>query len=80
MPPRQWRLLGTLQKQQGALLNRVWPMLGYRVRVRMQQRHFPADDRLYRMVVEARVRMHSLTVELHHMSCQGGVGRPGRQG
>ena len=67
-------------EQAEALLNRLGPVLGYlnRVRSRMEQRHFPSDDRLYRMIVEARDKMHSLTVELHYMSCKGGVGRPGR--
>jgi hypothetical protein len=67
-------------EQAEALLKQIWPTLGYlnRVRARMEQRHFPSDDRLYRMVVAARDRIHELTVELHYMSCRQGVGRPAR--
>jgi len=55
-------------------------MLRYlnRLRDRMERRGFPSDDRLYAMVVEARDKVHRLCVELHYLSCAGGVGEPKR--
>ena len=50
--------------------------LGYlnRLRARMERVGFPNNDPLYRLVVDAAERMHSLSVELHYATCSG-VGR-----
>lgn len=49
--------------------------LGYlnRLRARMEQRHFPPNDKLYQLVTTAADAMHALNVELHYRSCSGGA-------
>jgi hypothetical protein len=53
------------------------PALGYlcRLRERMERRGFPPNDKLLKLTEAAYNAIHSLTVELHYMSCEGGVGR-----
>src|SRR5262249_61183912 len=53
------------------------PALGYlsRLKRRMELTGFPPDDPLFIVVRDAQSKMHSLLVELHYMSCEGGVGR-----
>jgi hypothetical protein len=53
------------------------PALGYlcRLRERMEKRGFPPNDKLLKLTVAAYNAIHSLTVELHYMSCESGVGR-----
>jgi hypothetical protein len=53
------------------------PALGYlhRMRQRMGRRGFLPNDELLKLTVSAYNAIHSLTVELHYMSCESGVGR-----
>ena len=55
--------------------------LGYLTRLqrRMELTGFPPDDRLYVATVKAQHAMQDLLVELHYLSCEGGVGREGRK-
>ena len=45
------------------------------LRNRVQQCGFPADDPLRQRVEQAHDAVHRLTIELHYLSCNGGVGR-----
>jgi hypothetical protein len=40
----------------------------------MVKRRFPPDDPLLLDVVKAYDAMHALTVRLHYLACEGGVG------
>ena len=53
------------------------PTLGYlyRLRERMEKRRFPPEDKLLRLTATAYQALHALTIELHYMSCGGGVYR-----
>jgi hypothetical protein len=53
------------------------PSLKYlhRLRRRMEQVGFPLADPLYQLVLTTCNDMQGLTMELHYLSCQGGVGR-----
>ena len=53
------------------------PALGYlcRLREHMERRGFPPNDKLLKLTIAAYNAIHSLTVELHYMSCESGVGR-----
>ena len=42
----------------------------------MSGRGFPENDKLYRLTVTSYDTLHQLCVEIHYLSCQGGVGRP----
>src|SRR5262249_15030045 len=52
------------------------PALGYlsRLKRRMELTGFPPDDPLYLLTVDAQRKLQHLLVELHYMSCEGGVG------
>ena len=54
--------------------------LGYlfRLRARMEKAGFPPGDKLFRLTDSAYDALHSLSVELHYLSCPSGVGRPSR--
>src|SRR5215471_14632906 len=56
------------------------PTLGYlsRLQRRMELKGFPPDDPLFQKAVKAQAAMQSLVMELHYLSCDGGVGRPRR--
>ena len=41
----------------------------------MEKCGFAADDKLYQLVCKAQGVMHELVMELHYLSCEGGVGR-----
>jgi hypothetical protein len=41
----------------------------------MEKRGFTADDKLYQLVCKAQGVMQELVMELHYLSCEGGVGR-----
>jgi hypothetical protein len=67
-----------LEKDQaGAVRQDLQPSLGYlyRLKERMTQVGFLTDDPLYQLVDKAYDRLHKLCVELHYLSCDGGVGR-----
>jgi hypothetical protein len=53
------------------------PTVGYlyRLRARMEKRRFPPADKLPRLTVTAYEALHALCIELHYLSCEGGVGR-----
>jgi hypothetical protein len=53
------------------------PTLGYlsRLRDRIEKRRFPPTDKLLRLTTAAYEALHTLTIELHYMSCGGGVYR-----
>ena len=63
-------------EQAGAIKDRIAPMLAYlhRLKARMDERDFLANDPLYVLVTDARESLHSLWVESHYLSCSG-VGR-----
>ena len=50
-----------------------------KLKARMEQRKFPADDKLYVLTLEAQRALQDLFVELHYLSCQSGVGREARE-
>jgi hypothetical protein len=41
----------------------------------MELTGFPPDDRLYVATVKAQKALESLLIDLHYLSCEGGVGR-----
>ena len=53
------------------------PSLRYlgRLRARMETVGFLPNDKLYQLVTRAYDDLHHLCVELHYMSCSGGVGK-----
>jgi len=53
------------------------PTLAYlcRLQARMEKRGFTADDNLYRLVCTAQGIMQELVMDLHYLSCDGGVGK-----
>lgn len=59
------------------------PKLQYlgRLKARMEDLGFVPSDPLFILVKNAHDSLHALCVELHYMSCKGGVGRkpPGKQ-
>jgi hypothetical protein len=58
------------------------PTLGYLYRLRdhMEKRRFPPAEKLLRLTATASEALHTLCVELHYMSCEGGVGRKPQSG
>lgn len=51
-----------------------------RLQGRMVEVGFVRKDKLLQLVREAYDAMRCLSVELHYLSCQGGVGRPKQDG
>jgi hypothetical protein len=49
------------------------------LQARMIKRRFVQGDPLLQRVIDARAAMHNLHIELHYLSCDGGVGRLPRQ-
>jgi hypothetical protein len=45
----------------------------------MQSRGFPPDDNLLRLTANAYDALHALTVSLHYLSCEDGLGRKPRR-
>ncbi len=68
-------------EQAGKLNDVIGPQMGYlfRLRERMTKMGFLADDKLYQLVDKAYGAAHCLFIELHYMSCQGGVYRPHKE-
>ena len=63
--------------QAKALYAAIRPALGYlcRLRDRMEKRGFSPTDKLVRLTVTAYDALHALSIELHYLSCEAGVGR-----
>jgi hypothetical protein len=53
------------------------PMLNYltRLQQRMERIGFPLNDPFYQSVKKARESIFDLSMDLHYLSCAGGVGR-----
>lgn len=68
-------------EQAAKLRESIRPMLAYlhRLRERMTANGFLADDKLFRLVNDARNNLQDLNSELHRLSCKSGVGRPRRE-
>jgi hypothetical protein len=67
-----------IQPAQAAAIRKiVWPMLGYltRLQQRMEKVGFTLNDPLYQSVKKARESVFDLSMDLHYLSCTGGVGR-----
>ncbi|HKB00979.1 MAG TPA: hypothetical protein VKD90_02110 [Gemmataceae bacterium] len=64
--------------QAEALRNLIQPRLAFlvRLRERMEQRGAVSTDKLYQLVRAAENALHSVYVEVHYLSCEGGTGRP----
>lgn len=62
--------------QAHAIHRKLGPMVAYLTLLeeRMEQRDFPRDDKLYRMVERAHDAVHALFLETHEIGCKG-VGR-----
>jgi hypothetical protein len=45
------------------------------MREQMERGGFPPGDKLFKLVCKARDAMQDLSVEVHYLSCQGGVGK-----
>ena len=69
------------REQARALKNKLAPMLNYlgRLKKRMTCKGFPPDDPLLQATCKAEEAMHALSVGVHYLSCEGGVGREQRQ-
>jgi hypothetical protein len=65
------------REQAAQMSERVGEALGYlaRLRQRIDQRHFPSNDKFRLLVERAYDGVHSLSVELHYLSCSGGMCR-----
>ncbi len=61
--------------QAAAIGETVGPMLGYLIRLlrRMEKVGFPPNDPLFQCVKKAWDAVYSLSVDLHYLSCAGGV-------
>ncbi len=67
-----------LTTAQARLLSQaLFPHVNYlfRLKTRMERAGFPPRDPLYVLVCDAYDAMHRLSVEIHYLSCEGGVGR-----
>ena len=53
--------------------------LRLRLRTRMEKVGSTPNDRLFVLVCDAYDALHALSVELHYLSCESGVGRPTRK-
>jgi hypothetical protein len=70
--------MNTLTREQvEAVGKRLGPTIGYlvRLRERMGKVGFVPGDRLYDLAMKAEHVMRELGMELHDLSCAGGVGR-----
>ncbi len=69
------------QWQREALMEQVRRKLSClnRLQARMIKRRFIQGDPLLQRVIDARAAMHNLHIELHYLSCDGGVGHLPRQ-
>jgi hypothetical protein len=65
-------------EQAEALGERIGPTVGYFFRLfeRLETVGFNSPDKLYQFVRDARDALYYLRIELHYMSCRGGVARP----
>ena len=74
--------LDITREQAEQMHNRVGEMLRYLValRRRLDERHFPQNDRFRQRVEWAHDAVHGLWVTLHYMSCPGSVGESQRRG
>jgi hypothetical protein len=63
-------------EQAHAIHERLRPIVAYLLKLeeRMEERDFPRDDQLYRMVKQAHDAVHALFLETHELGCKG-VGR-----
>ena len=62
------------------MAERVQPMLGYLHALRSRcEKRFPPSDVFRQMVEKAYDSVHSLSVRLHYMTCEKGVGGPPRR-
>jgi hypothetical protein len=50
----------------------------HKMKRRMEARGFPLTDELFEKTSRAYDAAHALTMALHYLSCQSGVGRPQR--
>ena len=69
-----------LRPDQAAALSRgIAPGLRHLapLRTRMERAGFPPDDPLFRLVAKAYDAVQHLSVHVHYLSCQSGVGKPG---
>jgi hypothetical protein len=48
----------------------------HKLKRRMEARGFPLTDELFEKTSRAYYAAHALTMALHYLSCQSGVGRP----
>jgi hypothetical protein len=62
--------------QAHAIHERLRPMVAYQLKLeeRMEERDFPRDEKLYRLVKQAHDALHDLFLEAHELGCKG-VGR-----
>jgi hypothetical protein len=51
-----------------------------RLKERMERLGFTPNDSLFRAVIDAQQTMSDLCMDLHYLSCEGGVGMPDRNG
>ena len=65
------------REQEAKLGEKIGSVVGYLHRLirRMDECHFPPDDKLRVLATAAYDKVHHLSVELHYMSCQVDVGR-----
>jgi hypothetical protein len=69
----------TLTPEQAAALDeRIGPTVGYFFRLfeRVEKVGFNSPDKLYQFVKNAKDALYYLRIELHYMSCRGGVAPP----
>jgi hypothetical protein len=59
----------------------LFPLLNYllRLKTRMEAVGFLPDDKLYGLVRKAYEDVHALSVEVHYLSCGGGVNKPAKE-
>jgi hypothetical protein len=78
-PPNTSVSMNLTREQAGALIAKIGPMQGYLFRLlrRMETVGFLQADPLYRLVRDAEVELHRMSVELRYRSCgSGGPPRP----
>jgi hypothetical protein len=59
----------------------LFPLLNYllRLKTRMEAVGLLPDDKLFGLVRKAHEDVHALSVEVHYLSCAGGVGKPAKE-